>query len=105
MILKPIKYSLLRGGKMRLQFSTTIAILLMIASVRAEAYSSYDVDWPTSNKSGHQKMCITVDGCATCFFIKDNEFQAFAIATSDKESAFLDETVSKAIERSKNHCQ
>lgn len=75
------------------------ALLLSITPFNADAFSEYEVDWPSSNNGVHT-LRITIDKCTTYFHIKDKDFQKF---TENNEA--VSDALKKAIERSSSGCK
>lgn len=68
---------------------------------KAEAFSEYDVEWPTSDgKKQTSTIVITIDGCRTLITMKNSDIEAFS-----KSKSILKEATATAIKRAKNGCK
>lgn len=83
----------------------TVALVYIVAAILAlpkcaEAFTDYDVDWPTSISGKEHTLRIVIDGCTTLFKIEHKNLEKF---TNDQNAK--KEVVMKAIERTQNNCK
>lgn len=75
-------------------------VLVTCSFKKAEAFTDYDVEWPTSDgKKQTSTLVITIDGCKTAITMKNTDIETFS---SNKKN--LDEAVAVAIKRAANGC-
>jgi hypothetical protein len=77
-----------------------LAITLSLVSCRVEAFTDYEVDWPTSVSGQSHTLRITIDGCTSLLEVKDKDLEKFS---NSKESMM--EAIKAAISKKENGCK
>ena len=76
-----------------------LAVILVFPKC-AQAFTDYDVDWPTSISGKEHTLRVVIDGCTTLFKVADKNLEKFRNDQNAKK-----EVVMKAIERTQNNCK
>lgn len=76
-------------------------VLVTCSFKKAEAFTDYDVDWPTSDgRKQTSTLVITIDGCETKFTMKNSDIERFR---NDKDN--LKAAVRIAIQNTETGCK
>ncbi len=83
----------------------TMVLVYVMAAVLAipkcsEAFTDYDVDWPTSVSGKEHTLRVVIDGCTTLFKVEHKNLEKFRNDQKAKK-----QVVMKAIQRTQNNCK